>query len=89
MIKIKYILIRGGLKPMQQLYIIEIHYGSHHEKLETTKKEFYKWIDELSKEFEISKKWKTIEGNNRIKVSEYYVTNYYNEKDLIGTILEY
>lgn len=57
------------------------NYGTHHILVECHQYDFYDVIDELSKEFEITKK--DSEHGNTVM---YYITNYYDELEYIGSI---
>lgn len=57
------------------------NYGTHHMLVECCNGDFYDIIDELSKEFEITKK-----DSERGNTVLYFITNYYGDLEYIGSI---
>lgn len=57
------------------------NYGTHHMLFECCNGDFYDIIDELSKEFEITKK-----DSERGNTVLYFITNYYGDLEYIGSI---
>lgn len=71
---------------MKTIYFLSAQVGKHTDQLiETKKQDFFRWIDNLSTEFEIIKKFRISQFNN--KMIEYYFKDYYNELNLIGRII--
>lgn len=60
-------------------YVIEYSYGVHRYMLDVSGEQFYGVVDELSKEFEITK-------HETYREIEYYTINYYGDLDLIGIV---
>ena len=75
---------------MKEIYILNIYYGTHKTEVEVKDNDFFRWIYELSEEFSITKNYRKVkdETNKRtIKAVEYYITNYYDKKELVGTVI--
>lgn len=74
------------------MYTLKYSYGLHHLEVEVPSFDFERVIDDLSKEFEISKsycRWDSDHFNGyECLLTEFYITNYYGHKEKVGEKFE-
>lgn len=75
-----------------KMYTVQYSYGMHHLEIEVASYDFFRVIDHLSSEFEISKvfsRWDSDKSSDyECLRTEYYITNYYGNKEKVGEIFE-
>ncbi len=70
---------------MEKTYTLLWEYGMHHEYISVKEQSFFKVINSLSEEFQIEKE----KDKKMNDMTFYFITNYYGDKVLIGSEMEY
>lgn len=68
---------------MVKSYVLRWEYGIHHAYIHTDEDGFNEIIDNMSEEFTIEKDYV------KDYITDYYITNYYGDKVLIGSVYSY